>query len=447
MIMSLSYIANAVNGKLSESANANRLVEGFYSDSRMPSENKLFLALRGERVDGNSFVPSLVESGYAVLTDSEDNLSLKGDVIFVNDVRLALQQLARNYRENELAKLPIVGITGSVGKTTTKDMVAHALSSCLNVHKTIGNSNSQIGLPQTVLATDPDSDCAVVELGMSMKGEMERIAFSAMPDISIITNIGYSHIENLGSREAIRDEKLQITAFSKDNSILLLNGDEPLLKNIGYDNRIKYYVSTEDKNCDCYAENIISVGLGLQFTANVFGKRVEVEMNVSGKHYVLNALFALATCHLLNVNLIDAAKRLATYESDGKRQHIYKKDGHIIISDCYNASPESMKAALEVLSAYDGRRIAVLGDMLELGEKSVELHKLVGEYTNNCADILIAFGTCSTDIYNNSKLSEKYHFSLEERGELLSFLKEFVREGDIVLYKASNGIKLSEVIV
>ena len=136
-----------------------------------------------------------------------------------------------------------------------------------------------------------------------MKGEMERIAFSAMPDISIITNIGYSHIENLGSREAIRDEKLQITAFSKDNSILLLNGDEPLLKNIGYDNRIKYYVSTEDKNCDCYAENIISVGLGLQFTANVFGKRVEVKMNVSGKHYVLNALFALATCHLLNVNL------------------------------------------------------------------------------------------------------------------------------------------------
>ncbi len=246
MLMSLASIASAINGKLSVGANGIREVDGFYTDSRNATEDKLFLALRGERVDGNSFVPALVSKGCAVMTDDEYNLSLNGDVIYVDDVRSALQRLARYYRETVIASVPVVGITGSVGKTTTKDMVALALSAKLNVHKTQGNFNSQVGLPQTVLATSENVDCAVVELGMSMKGEMERIAKCAMPDISIITNVGYSHIENLGTREAIRDEKLKIAEFSKKNAILILNGDEPLLRDLELTDRQQYFVSVND---------------------------------------------------------------------------------------------------------------------------------------------------------------------------------------------------------
>ena len=326
-------------------------------------------------------------------------------------------------------------------------MGACALSSAFKVHKTQGNFNSQVGLPQTVLATDPDVDCAVVELGMSLKGEMERIAACAQPDISVVTNIGYSHIENLGTREAIRDEKLKISAFSKNGSILLLNGDEPLLRDVKYENRNIYYVSVENPHCDCYATNIIETKYGVSFDACVFGKEVLVELGVSGRHFVLNALFALAVCDLLGIDVLIAAKSLAMYESDGKRQHIYDKDGHVVISDCYNASPESMKAALSVLASYEQRRIAVLGDMLELGSVSENLHRLVGEYTNDSADVLVTYGSHSRSINLASRIAEKYHFNMDEKDKLFDFLKSFVKKNDVVLYKASNGIKLSEIIV
>ncbi|MBE6692273.1 MAG: UDP-N-acetylmuramoyl-tripeptide--D-alanyl-D-alanine ligase [Ruminococcaceae bacterium] len=447
MIMSLSSIAAVIKGKLSAGACANREISGFYTDSRNATDDKLFLALRGERVDGNSFVPALVSKGFAVMTDDESNLSLNGDIIYVDDVRSALQLLAKYYRETVINSIPMVGITGSVGKTTTKDMVSLALSATLKVHKTQGNFNSQVGLPQTVLATPKDVDCAVVELGMSMKGEMERIARCAMPDISIITNIGYSHIENLGTREAIKDEKLKIAEFSKRNSILLLNGDEPLLKNSELSDRCRYFVSVNDDKCDCYAKGVTETTNGVLFTACVFGKEIAVELHVKGKHFILNALFALGTCHLLGVDIYASAKMLASYESDGKRQHIFEKEGHTVISDCYNASPESMKAALDVLSAQKGRRIAVLGDMLELGTESERLHKLVGEYTNGCADVLVTYGEFSKFINQNAVVVEKYHFDLTQKKDLGVFLKDFIRFEDVVLYKASNGINLSEIIV
>lgn len=447
MKMTLSYIASIVGGELTKSANRNRTVEGFYTDSRLPSDEKIFLALKGERVDGNSFAAPLVEKGYAVMTDRKENLSLCGDVIYVQDVRCALQCLAKHYRANDVLTIPTVGITGSVGKTTTKDMVACALSSALTVHKTQGNFNSQIGLPQTILATDPKVDCSVVELGMSLKGEMERIAVCAQPDISVVTNIGYSHIENLGTREAIRDEKLKISAFSKPGSILLLNGDEPLLQDVKCENREIYYVSAENPSSDCYAANIKETQEGVSFDAFIFGQKIFVELGVSGRHFVLNALFALAICNLLKIDVIVAAKSLSCYESDGKRQHIYNKDGHIVISDCYNASPESMKATLEVLSSYKNRRIAVLGDMLELGNRSEMLHQMVGNYTNGCADVLVTYGFHSKSINVSSNVTEKYHFHMDEKNKLFEFLKSFVKDNDVVLYKASNGIKLSEIIV
>lgn len=447
MEFTLEYIAKVCNGKLSKNAVAGRTVNGFYSDSRSTDNSKLFLALRGERVDGNTFVAGVVQNGGCALTDREENLSIDGDVIYVSDVRNALQTLAKHYRNTELRCMPIIGITGSVGKTTTKDMVALAVSAGRSVHKTIGNSNSQIGLPQTILATPTDADCAVVELGMSMPGEMIKISECARPSFSIITNIGYSHIENLGSREAIRDEKLKISEFSGDYSYLILNGDEPLLRNFNYEKREVCFVSFEDSTCDCYAKNIIESVSGVSFTAVIYGREVDVSLNVRGKHFVLNALFALVSAYFLDVSLFSASEKLSAYQSDGKRQHIYEKDGHTVIDDCYNASPESMKAALSVLKTSSGRRIAVLGDMLELGDTSVMLHKLVGEYVTDSADILVTFGELAAYIAESSCVKEKYLFRLDEPDNLKKFLEGLVHAGDTVLYKASNGIRLGRVIV
>ena len=326
MKFSLSYIASAVGGKLSEKSNAMREIGGFFTDSRTPDKEKLFLALRGERVDGNTFVPSLVAEGCCAMVDREEYLELSGDIIYVADVRTALQTLAKYYRENELSSIPFVGITGSVGKTTTKEMVALALSSEKNVHKTIGNFNSQIGLPQTVLACETSVDCAVVELGMSMPGEMERIARCAIPDISIITNIGYSHIENLGSREAICFEKLKIASASKDGSTLILNGDEPLLRSREYHNNKVCFVSVEDSTCECYATDIEELNDGIKFTAVIFGEEFSIKISARGRHYVMNSLFVLATAKFLNIDLSKAAASLSHYKSDGKRQYVYTTD-------------------------------------------------------------------------------------------------------------------------
>lgn len=447
MLMTVSYIARVCGGELSPTASPDTKISGFFTDSRAPQSGKMFLALRGERFDANSFVPKLLAEGYAAITDNRENLLCGGDCVYVADVRTALQCLARHYRETELSDMPFIGITGSVGKTTTKDMIALALSSSLTVHKTQGNSNSQIGLPLTILAADPSSDCAVVELGMSMPGEMERISRCAVPDISVVTNIGYSHIENLGSREAIRDEKLKITKFSKEGSRLLLNGDEPLLRNTAIEGRQIHYISVCDDKCDCYAYDVRNSLSGVSFKACVFGKECDIKLNVCGEHFITNALFALACAHLCGLDIKLAAKSLETYESDGKRQCVFEKNGHTVISDCYNASPESMKAALSVLALSEGRRIAVLGDMLELGDESVKLHNTVGEYVGDCGDVLVTYGDMSKHIYEKARIKEKYSFATDEMAKMKSFLEDYIKSGDTVLYKASNGMHLSEAIV
>ena len=442
MKMDVSYIASAIGGRLSPSSDETIIIKGFFSDSRNCEADKMFLALRGERVDGNNFV----SKGCCALCDREEAVPEFGTCILVEDVREALQRLAEYYRKNELDKIPFVGITGSVGKTTTKEMVSLALSSSKTVHKTLGNFNSQIGLPQTVLACETNVDCAVVELGMSYKGEMERISRCAAPDISIITNIGYSHIENLGSREAICQEKLNIAKFSPVGSVLVLNGDEELLKNVSSEHK-KVYVSVENEKCDCFAKDISEDESGVSFKAMVFGNEFSVKLPVKGKHFVINSLFALATSHLLGIDVQKAALKLSEYQSDGKRQHIYEKDGHTVISDCYNASPESMEAALSVLATSKGRRIAVLGDMLELGDESATLHKRVGISVSKSADVLVAYGEMSKYIVEEAEVKEVYSFDSGESEKLKSFLEGFIKSGDTVLYKASNGMKLYEAIV
>lgn len=442
----LSYIANGCGGELCAGSDGSREVTGVCTDSRRAEKDKIFAALRGENTDGNDFVPKILSSGGCAIADREE--ARGRNCIIVPDVREALQRLASYYRNDELSGVKFVGITGSVGKTTTKDMVALAVSAGRVTHKTAGNANSQIGLPITVLDTEKTDGAAVVELGMSFRGEMDRIAGVARPDISIITNIGYSHIENLGTREAIRDEKLRITAFSPDGSALLLNGDEPLLRGIEVENRKIFYVSVSDDKSDCFAENIISGQNGVSFRAHIFGSETAVSLAVSGRHFVMNSLFALAAASMLGVDISKAADALSHYESDGKRQYIYQADGHTVISDCYNASPESMLAALSVLAETKAdRRIAVLGDMLELGNEAERLHLLVGSYAAGRADVLVTYGGLAKNYEKDSGIKEVYSFAEGETEKLREFLASYIRPGDAILYKASNAMKLYNAIV
>ncbi|MBO4276819.1 MAG: UDP-N-acetylmuramoyl-tripeptide--D-alanyl-D-alanine ligase [Clostridia bacterium] len=445
MNYTLKEIARICGGELFSAADGALTVNSLFSDSRQSVPGGLFLALRGEKTDGNKYIKQVVSAGACALCDNREYFCER--CVLVADVRAALQTLAKRYRETKLKNIPFVGVTGSVGKTTTKDMIAAALGSSLKVHKTQGNANSQIGLPSTVLDCDKDSaQAAVVELGMSYKGEMERISRAAMPDICVITNIGSSHIENLGTREAIRDEKLKIAMFSKPGSALLLNGDEPLLRGIDPGDKKVYYVSFKDTSADCFASGVTLAQEGTNFTAHIFGGEYPVTISQPGAHLVQNALFALAAAKLLGLPLEPAAKALGEYKSDGKRQFIYDSEGHTVISDCYNAAPESVRAALSVLATRKGRKIAVLGDMLELGENSPELHRALSKEIENTADALITYGELAKN-YAADFTKETHSFSSGDPETLKAFLRGFIRPGDTVLYKASNGIKLFDCIV
>ena len=445
MNYTLKEIARICGGELFSAADGALTVNSLFSDSRQSVPGGLFLALRGEKTDGNKYIKQVVSAGACALCDNREYFCER--CVLVADVRAALQTLAKRYRETKLKNIPFVGVTGSVGKTTTKDMIAAALGSSLKVHKTQGNANSQIGLPSTVLDCDKDSaQAAVVELGMSYKGEMERISRAAMPDICVITNIGSSHIENLGTREAIRDEKLKIAMFSKPGSVLLLNGDEPLLRGIDPGDKKVYYVSFKDTSADCFASGVKLAQEGTRFTAHIFGGECPVSISQPGVHLVQNALFALAAAKLLGLQLAPAAQALSEYKSDGKRQFIYDCEGHTVISDCYNAAPESVRAALSVLAARKGRKIAVLGDMLELGENSPALHRALSKEIENTADALITYGELAKN-YAADFTKETYSFPSGDPETLKAFLRGFIRPGDTVLYKASNGIKLFDCIV
>ncbi len=447
MITDLRTIAHICGGTLAPGANGARPVCGFYTDSRAAEKDKIFLAIKGEHADGNSFVRPLAEAGHAAIV-SEPYAAEYGDVILVPDVRAALLTLAKHYRTEVITGVKVVGVTGSVGKTTTKEMIALALSATKSVFKTPGNANSLLGLPISLLSVPEDAQVAVLEMGINQPGEMERLSSAAMPDISVVTNIGHSHIEFFVTREAICEEKLRIASHSAPGSKILLCLDEPLLAG-----RACVYgaetvtVSAYFPSAYAYATDVNDTSGGLSFTAHVGGAEYPVSLSVSGHHFLLNALDALAVCALAGADVAAGAKALSGYKSDGKRQYVYEHDGHTVIADCYNASPESVSAALSVLAKAKGRRIAVLGDMLELGASACELHRAVGREVTGNADVLITYGTLARHIAETAQVRDIYSFSQEERAELSAFLASFVVRGDTVLYKASNGMHLSELII
>ncbi|MBQ3151120.1 MAG: UDP-N-acetylmuramoyl-tripeptide--D-alanyl-D-alanine ligase [Clostridia bacterium] len=415
------------------------------TDTRTIEKGSLFVCIAGENFDGHTFAQAALEKG-AVAVLSERDLGLDRQIV-TNGTREALLRLSGYYRN----KFPITvaGVTGSVGKTTVKEMTCDVLSQKYKTLKTEGNLNNEIGLPKTLFRLDGTYEAAVIEMGMNHSGEIARLTRAASPTLSIIGNIGISHIENLGSRENILKAKLEITEGMKPDAPLILNGDDELLYNAKVTDRPVYYYGIRNKYCRFKAYDIENLGDKSAFTVDFGCGEQRVELPAPGIHNIYNALAAFTAGFLVSVDPEQAARALSRYVPSGMRQRFRTVKDICFIEDCYNASPDSVKAAINTLSGVNAsRRIAVLGDMLELGEMSEEAHRKSGRIAGEAGiDILYTYGerselTAETAIKSGVKAVRSFN----SKSELADALKDILKENDAVLFKASRGMKLEEVI-
>ncbi len=435
----LSEIANAVGGTL---FGEDISVLGICTDTRKIEKGCAFLAIKGENFDGHLFVKNAAEAGALAAIVSSEPENTEIPYVLVDDTREAYIKIAAYHRKR--FNIPVIGVTGSVGKTTTREMTAAALSS-KRVHKNEGNFNNDIGLPAAVLTLTEDADLAVYEMGMNHFGEISRLSKMVMPDVGIISNVGISHVENLGSREGILKAKLEILDGMKENAPLVINIDNDMLSEVKYSNLI---TCGFNEKAMYRAVNWDISNDGTTVEIKTPKDSFEFFIPVIGTHFISNALQAIAAAEAVGINARQAAKDLASYKTVGMRQNIRKINGITVIEDCYNASPDSMRAGLDVLRLMGGRKIAALGDMLELGEMSREAHENVGKMAAEMGvDILLCVGeksvyTVKTATANGIK--EAYHF--DSKAELSSRLCDIIKAGDTVLFKASRGMKLEEAI-
>lgn len=448
--MTVKEILEATRGRLL-CGSENLQLNNISIDSRSMAGEDLFVPLIGEKVDAHRFIGKAFEAGAAaVLTSEHDEMEDDRPWIRVEDTLKALQDIGRFCRSR--LHLPLVGITGSVGKTTTREMVAAALSAKYRVFKTPGNHNGQIGVPLTLSEISTADEIGVLELGMSLPGEMTVIAGIAQVDMAVITNVGVTHIEQLGSQDNIFREKMSIQDGLRPGGILFLNGDDPRLKRAAAKEGCKTVYYGTGEACDYRAENIrIENGYPV-FTAVCRGVPIPVRLKAMGRHNVGNAMVALAVADACQVPLDQAAKALGAYHGFKGRQQISERDGIIVIDDTYNASPVSMIAGLEILHSMEKakRRIAVLADMKELGPESPRFHREIGAWINgHPVDILFTLGDLAKEIDTVVRAGNgagmQFHFADGEREQLGKQLKDILSAGDCVLLKGSNSMRLCEV--
>lgn len=442
-------IAKLAGGKLVNPGNVR--INSITTDSRDVPRGALFIAIRGDRFDGNDYVVPAFENGAVCALAERVPENFPGCVIVVEDTKKALGILAKTYKEkiNPLT----VAVTGSVGKTTTKEFIYAVLSEKYHTLKTFGNYNNEIGLPMTLLGLSYENDAVVLEMGMSAAGEIEYLSRIAAPKIAVITNIGMSHIGKLGSREAIRDAKLEIVRGFGPDGVLILNGDEPLLAGI----RGAVYVAVENKKSDCRIENITEGENGTAFDIVMNGERFEsITIPTLGAHNALNAAYAWVVGRIAGLDEFEIRRGLKKFKNAAMRQNVYNSGGRIIMDDCYNASPESVNAALKVLADMAKRKhcrsVAVLGDMLELGDFSADAHKKVGaEVAAYDIDVLVTIGERAAEIAKAAvnfgmSIEDIYVFGPGESERLGKALNRITRSSDIILFKASRAVGLEKVI-
>jgi len=443
--MYINEIIDATNGLLLKGNNI--LVNGFSIDTRTINKNDIYISLKGDNHDGNEFILKAIEKGCIGIIYSgyiENSVINQNDLVFikVDDTTDALQKMAK-YKRNKY-KIPVVAITGSVGKTSTKDIISSVMSKKYNVLSTKGNLNNHIGLPLTLLGLK-DHDAMCIEMGMNHFKELSLLTNILKPTIAVITNIGTAHIGNLGSRENILKAKLEILEGLTSKNVVI-NNDNDLLNKWNKENDY-YNVTTYgiNNNSDFNASNIKLNLDNSTFDIKVNNEIYNIEIDVPGEHFIYNALCAISIGNLLEINIEDIISGIKEFKLSSKRMEIKKKDNKTLLIDCYNANYDSMKSAIEVLGKYKERKIAVLGDMLELGEFSEDLHTKIGELIGkNKIDILITVGKNSIYIYENAKINNKYKCKNNE--EAIELLKNIVQKDDVILFKASNSMNFVEIV-
>ena len=425
-------------------------INAVVTDSRKVAPGCVFVCFPGERVDGHTFAAGAYKNGAAYVIANHPVEGVPEDrTVVVPSSHMAMVRMASNYRM--LFSPKMIGVTGSVGKTTTKEFCYAVLSAFGRTLKTEGNQNNEIGLPNTLFRLEPDTEYAVVEMGMSNLGEIERLARCARPNAGIITMVGVSHLESLGTRENILKAKLEICAGLPDGAPLALNADNDLLPTAKIPPRLRpVWFGIDAENADVRAVDIAPAGTGTSFTLvdKEFGK-FEVTIPTAGRHTVYDALAAYAAATRLGLDAARAAAALADYRTTGMRQNIVEKQGVTVIEDCYNASPDSMKAALSVLHdlPVQGRRIALLGDMLELGDATETGHRQTGEWAAGAGvDLLIAYGPLSTAMAEAAKAKEVSVIHCQTAQEVVQCLQQNVHPGDALLAKASHAMGLEDVL-
>ncbi|SFA88395.1 UDP-N-acetylmuramoyl-tripeptide--D-alanyl-D-alanine ligase [Clostridium frigidicarnis] len=448
MKLAINEILESTNGKIILDGKEYNY-ESVETDTRKLKENSIFIALKGENFNGNDFILDAIKKGSTICIVSEikfnkEDIPSGVTIIQVKDTKEALLLLSKAYREK--LNIKIIGVTGSTGKTSTKDIIAAFLSDKYKVFKTKGNFNNEIGLPLMIFSLDETYDVAVLEMGMNNLGEIHNLANAAMPDIAVITNVGISHIENLKTRENILKAKMEVTDFFNKDNVLVINVDNDMLNTISKDKYEVVSIGMQENNAQVRGVNIVLEDNSIKFDIEDNGENVgTINLPMIGKHNVLNSLLAYVVGKKLDLKVGDMNKGIENLEATSMRLDIIKKDDFTIIDDCYNASPDSMKAAIDVLNSMNGKRkILILGTMRELGRESENAHRDVAKYAKEKnIDELIAVGEYSNMFKEGF---EKNILTFNTTEECSQNIGDLVQKGDIILIKASRGMKFEQIV-
>ena len=457
--LTVEEIIKSTEGKLIYGDN-NYEIKKIVIDSREADESSLFVAVIGESQDGHKYIKSAYELGCRAFLISDDSFLTDGlegsSVIKVDNTEIALGKIAKYYRG--AFDIPVIGVTGSVGKTTTRDMIYSVVSNKFNTLKNEKNLNNQFGVPLTLFNLNREHECAVIEMGMCGFGEIEYLVDIVRPKIGVISNIGMSHIELLGSQEGIFKAKMEIATYFDESSTLVVNGDDKFLSKV-----YKEYMESDKKGYTVYSfgknkNNTVclldSKNIGDEktiFSVKIEGMEgiVELAIPTVGEHNLYNAMSAIIVGRVMGMEMDEIREGLMNFVPTKDRQDVIKTDKYTIINDVYNASPDSMIASMKVLNLYDTRKVAIFGDCLEMGSFAEEGHRKVGAQTLDKVDVIITTGEAARFIGTEAKergfdLSNVYHFETKE--ELINSLDEILQNNDSILVKASRGMKFEDIV-
>lgn len=413
--------------------------ENVVTDSRKAGEGSLFIAIRGERTDGHRYIGDVLERGALAVLCEEPGAD--GDPrIVVPDVLAALLAIGRYARSR--FTFPFIGVTGSVGKTTAKEMIASVLSARYNTFKTPGSMNGQIGLPVTLMSLTGDREAAVIEMGVSMFGEMTRITDIVRPDYAVFTNIGDAHLEFLGDRKGVLRAKSEIVSGMKEDAVIFANGDDELLRQADFHRKKVLFGLGE--HCDVRAVNVESIdGLAMRCRILAEDREIPVEVPAYGTYMVYSVLAAAAVGMTLGLSDQEIVRGMTLFKTVGHRSRVVKTPLYTLIDDCYNANPTSNAAAIDSMAAFNGRKVCILGDMREMGETSKELHVQIGRYAvEHGAELVITQGD-DAEYMSRAAGDRGLHYS--DKASLIGALPALLKPGDVVLVKASNSMHFEEI--